>query len=143
MPVDVAVEEVPWTEDAVAADAETLLEVLGQADAELSVVLCGDTFIQPLNRDWRGRDAPTDVLSFAMREGEDADPFDPVLGDVIVNVEQAARQAAERGHSALREVQVLLVHGILHLLGHDHEDDAEAEAMEAEERRLLALLPVR
>jgi probable rRNA maturation factor len=75
-----------------------------------------------------------------MREGEGAFEEDPTLGDVVISVETAQRQADERGHSLGREVRVLLVHGILHLLGYDHEKDAEAELMEAEERLLLSRL---
>ena len=121
--------------------AEHLLKAFGLDEGELSVVLCDDAFIHPLNREWRGKDKPTDVLSFAQREGEEADPDDPVLGDVIISVETAARQAEERGHSLGHELRVLLVHGVLHLLGYDHEVDEEAEEMEALERDLLAELP--
>lgn len=113
---------------------------MGQGDAELSLVLCDDAFIHPLNRDYRGKDRPTDVLSFPQREGDHADIDDPLLGDVVISVETAARQAIEHGHSLDRELAVLLVHGILHLLGYDHIDDDEAEVMETEERRVLATL---
>lgn len=123
------------------AVAEHLLKAFGLEEGELSVVLCDDAFITPLNRDWRQKDRPTDVLSFAQREGEEADPDDPVLGDVIISLETAARQAEERGHSLDHEARVLLVHGVLHLLGYDHEVDEEAEEMEALERELLAELP--
>jgi probable rRNA maturation factor len=129
--------------DAVLADAEAVLGELRLGEAELSIVLCDDAFIHPLNRDHRGKDKPTDVLSFSQREGEGADPEDMLLGDIIISVETAARQAEERGHGIAHELRVLIVHGILHLLGHDHEDDDEAEVMEAEERRLLALLAAR
>lgn len=139
MPVDVAAYiDVP--DGALRSDAERLLKVLALPEAELSLVLCDDAFIQPLNRDFRGKDAPTDVLSFAQREGEAADPDDPVLGDVIISVQTAARQAAERGYGLDKELRVLLVHGLLHLLGHDHLEAEEAALMQAEERRLLALL---
>lgn len=123
------------------AVAEHLLKAFDLEEGELSVVLCDDAFIHPLNRDWRGKDKPTDVLSFAQREGDEADPDDPVLGDVIISVETAARQAGERGHSLGHELRVLLVHGVLHLLGYDHEVDEEAEEMEALERDLLGELP--
>lgn len=123
------------------AVAGQVLKAFGLDEAELSVVLCDDAFIHPLNRDWRGKDRPTDVLSFAQREGEEADEDDPVLGDVVISLETAARQAAERGHSTAHELRVLLVHGICHLLGYDHEEDDEAEEMEALERDLLAELP--
>lgn len=121
--------------------AEHLLNAFGLPEGELSVVLCDDAFIHPLNRDWRGKDKPTDVLSFAQREGEGANPDDNVLGDVIISVETATRQAEERGHPLGHELRVLLVHGILHLLGYDHEEDEEAEEMEALERDLLGELP--
>ncbi|MBN1335215.1 MAG: rRNA maturation RNase YbeY [Deltaproteobacteria bacterium] len=143
MPVDVACEGVTLDTEAVARDAERLMEALGVGAAELSVLLCDDRFIHALNLQWRGVDAPTDVLSFAMREGEGADPDDPVLGDIVISVEAARRQSAEHGHSAAREVQALLAHGLLHLVGYDHDEDAEARAMEDEHARLLALLPER
>lgn len=145
MDIAISVEgEVPGS-SALTGDLERvaghLLKAFGLDEGELSVVLCDDPFIHPLNRDWRGKDRPTDVLSFAQREGEEADEDDPVLGDVVISVETAARQAAERGHSLEHELRVLLVHGVLHLLGYDHEDDEEAEEMEALERDLLAELP--
>ena len=124
----------------VEAIAARTLDVLGLAESELSIVLCDDAFIHPLNRDYRGKDRPTDVLSFAQREGEESDPDDPVLGDIVISVERAQAQADERGHSLETEMRVLLVHGILHLLGYDHEEDADAEEMEAEERRILSRL---
>ena len=124
----------------VEAIAARALEVLGLREAELSIVLCDDAFIHPLNRDYRGKDRPTDVLSFPQREGEKSDPDDPVLGDIVLSVERARAQANERGHSLETEMRVLLVHGILHLLGYDHEEDDDAEAMEAEERRILSEL---
>lgn len=123
------------------AVAAQVLRAFGLDEAELSIVLCDDAFIHPLNRDWRGKDRPTDVLSFAQREGEEADEDDPVLGDVVISLETAARQAEERGHPLGHELRVLLVHGICHLLGYDHEVDDEAEEMEALERDLLAELP--
>ena len=126
--------------DAVIADAEAVLSELTLDEAELSLVLCDDPFIHGLNRDHRGKDKPTDVLSFAQREGEGADPEDMLLGDIIISVETAGRQAHARGHGLDHELRVLVVHGILHLLGHDHEEDEEAERMEAEEKRLLAVL---
>ena len=120
--------------------AARALQVLALPDAELSIVLCDDAFIHPLNRDYRGKDRPTDVLSFPQREGEESDPDDPVLGDIVLSVERAQAQADERGHSLETEIRILLVHGILHLLGYDHEEDGDAEEMEAEERRVLAML---
>lgn len=118
--------------------AEHVLTLLGLIDAELSIVLCDDATIHPLNRDYRGKDKPTDVLSFAQREGEFAFLEDNLLGDVIISMDTTIRQAQERGHSTEAELRVLLVHGILHLLGYDHIEDDEAEVMEAKEREILA-----
>lgn len=132
--------------DALTADVERLLALLGLAESELSLVLCDDAFIHPLNRDWRGVDRPTDVLSFPQEEpdapGVFAEP-PPVLGDVVVSTETAARQAAELGHPLEVEVRALVVHGLLHLLGHDHEDDEDAATrMRVEEARLLRAIGV-
>lgn len=144
--VDVAVEgEVPdGLEAVVQAAAEAALAVLQVGPVELSLLLCDDAVMRPMNRDWRGLDAPTDVLSFAMDEGE-ALALPPgmarPLGDLVISVETAARQARELGHDLPAELRVLVVHGLLHLLGHDHEDDLErAQAMRREEARVLSAL---
>ena len=120
--------------------ATTILTILDLPEAQLSLVLCDDAYIHPLNRDFRGKDRPTDVLSFAQREGEFAFVDDMTLGDVIISTETALRQATERGHSLEHEMRILLVHGILHLLGYDHIEDDEAEIMEAKEKEILAIL---
>lgn len=123
--------------ESVALTAMTQLDV---EHGELSILLTDDAAIHPLNRDWRGKDRPTDVLSFSQVEGEPVPGAPLVLGDVIISLETASRQAAERGHSVQREVEILLVHGIVHLLGYDHEEDEEAAEMEAIERAILARL---
>lgn len=82
----------------------------------LSILLCGDARMRSLNREWRGMDLPTDVLSFSSGERD-------FLGDLVIDVPYAARQARRRGHTLAREVQILLAHGLLHLLGYDHEED--------------------
>ena len=82
----------------------------------LSVLFCGDRRMRSLNRLWRKKDRPTDVLSFPSGEAG-------FLGDLVIDVTYAARQARARGHSLSRELQILLAHGLLHLLGHDHETD--------------------
>ena len=81
MSVELSLHGAEWDPEALQADALALLQELGAAEAELSLLLCNDAFIHGLNRDYRGKDRPTDVLAFAMREGEGADPDDPVLGD--------------------------------------------------------------
>jgi probable rRNA maturation factor len=121
-------------------DAARLLALLA-VDAELSIALIGDAEMHALNRDWRGTDRPTDVLAFALREGEDAAVHPDVLGDVVISLDTAARQAAARGATLADEVRVLLAHGILHLLGYDHErSPAEARRMFARQRALLRRL---
>ena len=122
---------------AVRADAEQVLEAMAESGAELVVSLVGDTEIHALNRDYRGKDRPTDVLAFAMREGEPTPDGEDVLGDVVISLDTAARQADDRGVSIAAEVRDLLIHGILHLLGYDHEISAnESRRMKAKERWL-------
>jgi len=139
MPVDVTLTEgVSWPEASLVEDAERVLRRLDLPEAELSVLLTDDATIRPLNARWRGIDRATDVLSFSQLEGEVIGQAS-VLGDVVISLETAERQAAELGHDTAWEVRVLLVHGICHLLGHDHEGDEEAERMETLERELLAI----
>lgn len=139
--VDIDVKVPDLDPAALRADAEWLLHRLDLDGSELSLVVCDDAFIRPLNRDYRGKDAPTDVLSFAMQEGEAVREDDPVLGDLVISAETAARQAQEQGHGLDAELRVLLVHGLLHLLGYDHEvDEDEAEQMRAAEATLLTEL---
>ena len=94
--------------------------------ARLSVLLCGDRRMRTLNARWRGVDRPTDVLSFPAFEASAsraAARRGTFLGDLVIDVAYAARQARRRGHALGREVQILLAHGLLHLLGYDHESD--------------------
>ncbi|KAL3844209.1 hypothetical protein ACJIZ3_001612 [Penstemon smallii] len=104
---------------------------------ELSLLLCNDVFIRKLNKEWRDEDHATDVLSMSQHIPELKLPI-LMLGDIVISVETAARQAEERGHSLIDEIRILVVHGLLHLLGFDHElsDEAEEE-MEKEEELLL------
>lgn len=113
----------------VAAWARRIRSAAGARRRPLSVLLCGDARMRALNRRWRRIDRPTDVLSFPSGERGS-------LGDVVVDVPYAARQARRLGHPLAREVQLLLVHGVLHLLGHDHETDDGT--MFALQRRLVA-----
>jgi probable rRNA maturation factor len=147
MPVDIAcigtVTCIPVDAGDVEADAEQLMVAHGLSHAELSLVLTDDGTIQGLNRDYRGVDASTDVLSFAQREGEGADPNDTMLGDVIISLDTASTQAKTRATPLAVEVRILLVHGFLHLLGFDHNTQKErAEMVAAEERALSALPPL-
>ncbi|XP_043720317.1 endoribonuclease YBEY, chloroplastic-like isoform X2 [Telopea speciosissima] len=118
----------------------TIDDVGGYETVELSVLLCNDEFIRKLNKDWRDEDHATDVLSMSQHIPELKLPI-LMLGDIVISVETAARQAEERGNTLLDEIRILVVHGLLHLLGLDHEvsDEAEAE-MEKEEELLLKSL---
>ena len=119
-----------------------VLRAVDEGGSELSVALVHDDEMHRLNRDWRGKDRTTDVLAFALREGEGTAVQEPgLLGDVVISVPTAERQAAERGHALERELAELLAHGILHLLGYDHErSPAEARRMFREQRRVLAAI---
>jgi probable rRNA maturation factor len=117
----------------------------GPANVEVSVRFTGDDEVHALNRQWRGKDKPTNVLSFPMIEPDalrsaGAAP-ELLLGDIVLAHGVCAAEAAERGIAVEAHATHLLVHGMLHLLGHDHEtSEADAEAMEAAERRALAAL---
>ena len=119
--------------------AESMLDWLQQPDAELSVLLTDDLQIQELNRTYRQKDRPTDVLAFAMAEGEGMPHVSAMtlLGDVVISLPTASRQATAQGHTGLEEVTHLLAHGLLHLLGYDHESDEEEREMTALTRQLV------
>jgi rRNA maturation RNase YbeY len=113
---------------------EVLLRALGEDKSELSIALVDDPEIKALNTQWRNLPHATDVLSFS--QGPTLGPPLDLLGDVVISVETAAKQAADRHRGLDDTVTRLLIHGLLHLLGHDHEVDADASRMAAEERRL-------
>jgi probable rRNA maturation factor len=118
--------------------ARLVLAALGEADSEVSIALVDDGAMAELNERWRGRSGPTDVLSFSLVEGEYAGHRRGLLGDVVIDVEQASRQADARGHGLDEEIARLLIHGTLHLLGFDHEERREAARMRRRERELWA-----
>jgi probable rRNA maturation factor len=122
--------------------ARRILSVSGCPDAELSVLIVDDAEIRTINRDYLGRDKATNVISFAMQEGEGAGVQPGLLGDVVISADTAERDAFEASISFESELYFLLLHGILHLLGYDHERGTKAEAMrmEAREREIFALL---
>ncbi len=111
--------------------AEQMLAALRLPKAELSVLLCDDDTIHALNRDYRHKDKPTDVLAFAMREGEGGGLNPDLLGDVVISLDTARRQAIAGGRTIASEVTILLAHGLLHLLGYDHQTDDEERRMNA------------
>jgi len=118
--------------------ADRMLEALGRSRAELSILLCDDATIHELNRDYRGIDRPTDVLAFAMAEGEAADLSPDLLGDVVISIPTATKQAHAAGKTISSEVTMLLAHGLLHLLGYDHRDPEEERVMVEKTRALCA-----
>ena len=119
------------------------LAALAQQEVEeevgLSIVLTDDAQIQALNRDYRGYDKPTDVLSFEAHE-RDPETGTLYLGDIIISMERAAAQAEQGGHLLLAEIQLLVVHGVLHLLGHDHAEAEEKAKMWNDQAEILARL---
>jgi probable rRNA maturation factor len=120
--------------------ANAVLRLLKQPKSELSIALVGDGEIRELNRDYRQRDRATDVLSFSLVDGDWASFRGGMLGDVVISLETARRQARTRHRSLDEETARLLIHGVLHLVGHDHEASDDYRRMRAEERRLSAVL---
>ncbi len=127
---------------------EKLLDVAASSeeweDGEVALTFVDDKQIHEMNKEYRGIDRPTDVLSFSMLEGDDAegDWLDeeevPILGDIIISVPKAIAQSEEYGHSIEREIGFLFVHGFLHLIGYDHESEADEQEMFAKQEAILA-----
>ena len=117
--------------------ARGALRALGVADHEVSLTLVGDRRIRALNARYRGVRARTDVLAFPL------DGPAPVLGEVVISVETAERQARRLGHSLAEELDLLLIHGLLHLVGYDDRDPGEARLMHARELEILSRLYAR
>ena len=109
------------------------------ADAALTIVLSDDAKLHEMNRQWMGVDAPTDVLSFPAEE-TDPETGLPYLGDILISVPYAARQAALAGHPVEAEVQLLVAHGVLHLMGHDHAEAQEKSKMWSAQSAILKIL---
>jgi probable rRNA maturation factor len=123
--------------------AELLLREYNLEQAEVGIILTDNAYLQRLNAAYRGLDKPTDVLSFGLMEpGQQpaGDEPEPALGDIYISLDLAAEQAAAAGHSLAREIMLLAVHGMLHLLGFDHAEPAEQKAMQEKERAVLRLV---
>lgn len=138
--IEIEVEDAAWT--AALPDAEAVVlsaatAALGTVEGDVVVLLTDDAGVQDLNARFRDKDRPTNVLSFPAAESA----F-PHLGDVVLGHAYCAAEAEAQGKTLSDHLSHLVVHGVLHLLGRDHEDDAEAEEMEAEEREILASLGV-
>ena len=131
---------------AVERAARRVLSAAGEPDATLSLSLVGDRAIRTLNRRHRGKDRATDVLSFPLieardeRKGRNGARAERMLGDVVISLDTARRQAGAYDATLDAEVRRLLIHGVLHLLGHDHERPREGARMRAEERRLATAI---
>jgi len=126
--------------DRAAILSRALLDRIGRTDAILTVTFIRDRAMRRLNRDYRGIDGPTDVLSFAYHEGEEAPACDETshIGDVVISVETVGRYARELGLSFNREIELLVIHGALHLAGYDHEtDNGEMNRLERKLRKEL------
>ena len=119
------------------------LESEGRSEGELTILITGDEQVQELNRRYRGVDAPTDVLSFGVVSDEEGFVTPPeasaYLGDIVVSYPRALEQAREYGHSVEEEMDLLVVHGLLHLLGYDHETEEERRAMWARQENILKM----
>jgi probable rRNA maturation factor len=123
------------------AQLTKLLGTLNLPEAELSVLFVGDRAMRTLNQQYRGKDRTTDVLSFSLREGRFNKVQPNMLGDIVISVPTAGQQAVDAGLTLQQELERLLVHGLLHLVGYDHERGAaEARTMQTKERSLLKRL---
>ena len=138
--IEVEIEDAAWTSalpDAAAVAERAATAALGTVEGDVVVLLTDDAAVQDLNARFRDRDRPTNVLSFPA-----ADSAAPHLGDLVLAFGVCAAEAAAQGKTLADHLSHLTVHGVLHLLGRDHEADGEAEEMEAEERSILASLGV-
>lgn len=113
-------------------------EYESEAPVYMSLLFTGNDEIQVINREYRDKDQPTDVISFAYHETEDFDigPYD-TLGDIVISLERVVEQAKEYNHSDKRELFYVLTHGILHLLGYDHIEEEDKKEMRAKEEEIL------
>ena len=118
----------------------TIMKTLGKEDREVSLVFVDDKGITDINREYLGRDYPTNVIAFAMNEGEFGDINPSVLGDIVISAETALRDARAGDLPPEDELDYLMIHGILHLLGYDHELPTEAAEMGEKEREIFFAL---
>jgi probable rRNA maturation factor len=120
---------------------QVILDALDCPDSELSILIVDDPQIEELNQQYLHREGPTNVIAFAMRDGEFSDLSPHLLGDVVISTDTTAREAQTSAMSMQRRFNELLVHGILHLMGYDHEtSEEEARVMEDKSRELMKLV---
>lgn len=150
MEIDISVEAGAWAseEDLHALSMRAVTATFSETgqqpspDSELSLLFTDNAHIRALNRDWRNQDKPTNVLSFPAFELTPGDALPPMLGDIAFAFETVRDEAGLEDKPFDHHLTHLIVHGLLHLLGHDHEDEEEAEAMEELERAVLARLAI-
>lgn len=148
--IDILVETDGWPGEAALSDLASIaiaavwdeLASGNQPDSELSLVFTDDAAIKELNNDWRDKDKPTNVLSFPAFPIKPGQAPGPMLGDIVIARETVVREAEDEEKSFDHHLTHLIVHGVLHLLGYDHETDDEAEEMEQLERKILARLAI-
>jgi probable rRNA maturation factor len=148
--IDIMVEAGEWPDEATlgALAEQAVASVVaelgrgGDNPSELSLVFSDDAGVRKLNAEWRGKNRPTNVLSFPASSTVPSAALPPLLGDIVLASETVAREAALEGKPLEHHIAHLIIHGFLHLVGHDHEAETEAEAMEAIERRALARLAI-
>ena len=133
-------DKVRLSESRILRCARVALKRMSEDKAELSLLFVDDPYIKRMNRKYRRVDSRTDVLAFAMREGQGLPIDSQILGDVVISVETAKREAEERGIAFQDELDLYVVHGVLHLLGYDDEDPREKKKMRAKEREILSNL---
>ena len=107
--------------------ARKALQALGLTNAELSILIVNDSRMRGLNLMYRGKDRTTDVLAFSMKEGKYSGINPDILGDIVISANTAKKQAEENGHGLYDEIALLLIHGVLHLTGYDHERGKKEE----------------
>jgi probable rRNA maturation factor len=146
--IDISIEAGEWPDEEALtrlverAVASAFAEAGGAGRSELSIVFSDDAHIRTLNASWRAKDKPTNVLSFPAFPSQKGGQLPPMLGDIVLAAETVAREAALEDKPPENHITHLVIHGLLHLLGYDHETDAEAEEMEAIERAALARLAI-
>ena len=113
------------------------LEILNIDKCEFNVIIVNNDYIHELNKNYRGIDKETDVITFALEDDKTFNPIDRVLGDIYISIDKVYEQAIEYGHSEVREICFLAVHGLLHLLGYDHMEKSDEEIMFSLQDKIL------
>lgn len=146
--IDISIESGDWPDEAALtrvvdrAVSAAFAETGAAGRSELSIVFSDDAHMRTLNAGWRGKDKPTNVLSFPAFPFPKGGPLPPMLGDIVLAAKTVAKEAGLEDKPLENHITHLVIHGLLHLLGYDHENDAEAEEMEAIERSALARLAI-